>query len=225
MAHVCGSVRRLNRSCLVRSRLPQSVGPDGARLCFGLILGPVDRAVAEEWIEAQVHPVRPTELIQERPWSTILRVPLADGVAWFKACSSLQAFEPRLTTELFTRWPDRVPEVIAFDENRRWLLMADAGVRIGELGNRPEYWLRILPLYAELQRGEVALTRNTSPRVFPTSGLKLSQPTTTNCWNTTCLSAVMNERSCTPSVPASSGSVANCHPSRSARRSSTTICT
>jgi hypothetical protein len=35
-------------------------------------------------------------------------------------------------------------------------MMADAGTRIGDLGNLPKYWLAILPLYAELQRGEVA---------------------------------------------------------------------
>jgi hypothetical protein len=34
--------------------------------------------------------------------------------------------------------------------------MADAGVRIGDLGNLPKYWLAILPLSAELQRGEAA---------------------------------------------------------------------
>ena len=32
--------------------------------------------------------------------------------------------------------------------------MADAGVRIVELGNPPDVWLRLLPRYAELQRGE-----------------------------------------------------------------------
>ncbi|HEX4865149.1 MAG TPA: phosphotransferase [Acidimicrobiales bacterium] len=118
----------------------------------------MDRLVAEEWIEAYVRPIGPIELTHERPWSTVLRVPLAKGVAWFKACNSLHAFEPRLTAELSARWPDRVPEVLAFDGTRGWLLMADAGVRIGELGNLPTYWLEILPLYSELQRGEVAHT-------------------------------------------------------------------
>jgi hypothetical protein len=86
----------------------------------------------------------------------VLRVPLDVGSAWFKACSPVQAFEPRLSAELFERWPDSVGEVIAHDEHRRWLLLADAGVPIGELGNPPEVWLDVLPLYAELQRGEAA---------------------------------------------------------------------
>jgi phosphotransferase family enzyme len=83
-------------------------------------------------------------------------VPLADGVAWFKACAPVQAFEPRLTTQLFGRYPDRVAEVLAHDEERAWLLLADAGTPVGAFGNPPEAWIVALPLYAELQRGEAA---------------------------------------------------------------------
>ena len=85
-----------------------------------------------------------------------MRVPFAGGFAWFKACAQVQAFEPRLTAELFARWPDRVTQVLAVDEARRWLLLGDAGIAVGELGNPPEAWLEALPLYAELQRGEMA---------------------------------------------------------------------
>jgi len=115
----------------------------------------VDRAAAEDWIRTHVQPVGPIETAHERPWATVLRVPVAGGVVWFKACAPIQAFEPRLTAELFARWPDRVAEVLAHDEARSWLLLADAGTPISVLGNPPEMWLRVLPLYAELQRGEV----------------------------------------------------------------------
>ena len=118
----------------------------------------MDRAAAEEWIRAHVEPVAAVETAHERPWATVLRVPLADGVAWFKACAPVQAFEPRLTAELFRRWPDRVAEVLGHDEERAWLLLADAGTPIGAFGNPPEAWLAALPLYAELQREEVAHT-------------------------------------------------------------------
>jgi hypothetical protein len=102
----------------------------------------------------QVEPVGPIELVHDEPWSTVLSVPLADGLAWFKACAPLQAFEPRLSAELFARWPDRVAEVLAHDEERAWLLLADAGTPISVFGNPPEAWLALLPGYAELQRGE-----------------------------------------------------------------------
>jgi hypothetical protein len=50
----------------------------------------------------------------------------------------VQAFEPRLTGELFSRWPDRVAEVLARDDKRAWLLLADAGTPMRVLGNPPE---------------------------------------------------------------------------------------
>lgn len=116
----------------------------------------MDRASAEDWVRSHVEPVAAIETAHERPWATVWRVPLAGGVAWFKACGPVQAFEPRLTAELYTRWPDRVAEVLGHEEERAWLLLADVGQPIGEVGNPPETWLTVLPLYAELQRGETA---------------------------------------------------------------------
>lgn len=118
----------------------------------------MDRAAAEDWIRAHVEPVGTIETAHERSWATVLRVPLTDGVAWFKACAPVQAFEPRLTACLFARWPDRVAEVLGHDEERAWLLLADAGTPISVVGNPPGAWRVALPLYAELQRGEAAHT-------------------------------------------------------------------
>jgi Phosphotransferase enzyme family len=119
-------------------------------------LGERERAAAEAWIRAHVDPVGAIEVAHARPWATVLRVPLADGVAWFKACAPVHAFEPRLTAELGARWPDRVAEVLGHDAARAWLLLADAGTPLRALGNPPELWLGALPRYAELQRGEAA---------------------------------------------------------------------
>ena len=113
----------------------------------------MDRTAAD-WIRRHVEPTGLPETAHVAPWSTVLRVPLADGSAWFKACGPAQAFEPRLSAELAARWPGRVAEVIGHDEQRGWLLLGDAGRPIGALGNPPYAWLRLLPLYAELQRGE-----------------------------------------------------------------------
>ncbi|HEY7632596.1 MAG TPA: hypothetical protein VH817_17955 [Thermoleophilaceae bacterium] len=115
-----------------------------------------DLAAAEDWIGRHVTPSGPLELLRERPWSTVYRVPLDGGVAWFKACAPVQAFEPRLCAGLAARWPGRVADVLGHDEERAWLLLADAGTMLGEQGNPPETWMSVLPLYAELQRGEVA---------------------------------------------------------------------
>jgi hypothetical protein len=105
--------------------------------------GSMDRAAAEDWIRSHVEPVGVIETEHERPWATVLRVPLAEGVVWFKACAPVQAFEP-LTAELFARWPDRVAEVLGHDEERAWLLLADAGTPIGVFGNPPEALARCL---------------------------------------------------------------------------------
>jgi hypothetical protein len=110
-------------------------------------------AVAE-WVSAHVCPVGPIDVTHDRPWATVARVPTATGDVWFKACAPVQGFEPRLTAVLSQRWPDRMPGVIAADEDHAWLLLEDAGSSLGDLGNSPEVWLEALPRYAELQREE-----------------------------------------------------------------------
>ncbi|MDQ1459207.1 MAG: hypothetical protein QOI08_691 [Actinomycetota bacterium] len=112
--------------------------------------------IAAEWVCAYVTPIGRVQIESDQPWARVWRVPIQGGVAWFKVCAPVQAFEPRLTTELFERWPDRVAEVIAHDAERRWLLLADAGTPLRALGNPPEAWLDLLPRYAELQRSEAA---------------------------------------------------------------------
>lgn len=104
-----------------------------------------------------MRPAAPLELVHDTPWSRVWRVPLpADDAACVKACAPVQAFEPRLTAALYCRWPDRVVEVLAHDEERAWLLLADGGTPVGAFGNSPDAWAAALPLYAELQRGEAS---------------------------------------------------------------------
>jgi len=119
------------------------------------MVGSVDLPAAEAWIREHVQPTGAIETAHDRPWATVLRVPVAEGVVWFKACAPVQTFEPRLTTELFARWPELVTDVIAHDVERAWMLLADAGDPLGELGNPLEAWYTALPRYAGLQRGEV----------------------------------------------------------------------
>lgn len=91
----------------------------------------------------------------ERPWSTVLRIPVEGGAVWFKACGPVQAFEARLTAALATR-SDLPPHVIAVDEERAWLLLADAGTPLTAFGDQADAWLAVLPRYAELQIQEAA---------------------------------------------------------------------
>ena len=51
------------------------------------------REDVEAWIREHVAPTGPLEIVHERPWSTVVRVPVATGAVWFKACAPVQAFE------------------------------------------------------------------------------------------------------------------------------------
>ena len=96
------------------------------------------------------------ELVQAEPWASVFRAPLPDGeTVWFKSCAAHSDFEVPVTASLFAHSPVTVTEVLAHDLDHRWLLMADAGEHIAELGDPPERWLDLLPDYARLQIGEL----------------------------------------------------------------------
>jgi Phosphotransferase enzyme family len=108
---------------------------------------------AEEWVRTYVEPTGAIETAHVRPWGTVRRVPVGDTALWLKACDPEHAFETRLTALLAHRWPGRVADVLAHDDERAWLLMADAGRFIG-ISAPPHLYLDVLARYAELQRGE-----------------------------------------------------------------------
>ena len=116
--------------------------------------GGLDQA-ALDWVAAHVSPTGAPTWVRRRPWATVARIPVSGGDVWFKECASVQGFEPRLTAVLASRWQDRLPGLLGWDEGRAWLLLEDAGTVARDLGNPPELWLQALPSYAELQLGEV----------------------------------------------------------------------
>ena len=81
-------------------------------------------------------------------------MPTTGGDVYFKAAAPTSRFEPTLTLELAVRRPDCLPEVIAIDAGRGWLLMCDAGPQLREVlvgSGDPGIWDELLPLYARLQ--------------------------------------------------------------------------
>jgi hypothetical protein len=116
-------------------------------------LEPSWRAEAEAWIRGRVEVDGAIEQPHVYPWSTVLRVPTANGPLWFKATTpEIHGFEPRLTAILAETLPDRVTELVEIDVGRAWMLMRDAGIRLRELEPPdPGLWETILPRYAELQ--------------------------------------------------------------------------
>lgn len=89
-----------------------------------------------------------------QPWSTVLRIPTTDGDLYFKASAPVQAFEVPLLAVLREDFADRLPEVLAYDVERAWMLMRDAGVPLREVVKTRRdvhHWLATVPLYAEIQ--------------------------------------------------------------------------
>jgi hypothetical protein len=111
-------------------------------------------AEAQAWIESKV--VVTGEIAQPhvRWWSTVLRVPTTEGDAYFKAAAPVHRFEAALTALLCELQPGRVPDVLAADADRGWMLMRDGGLRLRELIQSRDdlyHWERLLPTYAQLQ--------------------------------------------------------------------------
>jgi hypothetical protein len=114
---------------------------------------------AKTWIEEGLTrlglvALGPVEQPHVRPWSTALRVPVAGGDLWFKANMQSQAYEAAVVSILGGGGADHVPELLAVDLERGWMLMADGGELLRDVVVRErsfDRWLDVLPLYAELQ--------------------------------------------------------------------------
>lgn len=87
-------------------------------------------------------------------WSTVIRVPTADGPVWFKANDGSLRHEAAVTALLASRHPGNVPPLLAADVDRGWMLMADAGRRLREVlpeEGSLDRWLGVLRTVAEIQ--------------------------------------------------------------------------
>jgi hypothetical protein len=134
--------------------------------CPGEYARPVDvwtdahwLAGVEGWLEGRLQELglQPTAAVEQphiRPWSTVLRIPTTGGDVWFKANIPLLAYEAAVVDLLAARRPDCVPELLATDVDRGWMLMADGGERLREIVERERdlgRWLDVLPRYGRFQ--------------------------------------------------------------------------
>ncbi len=90
-----------------------------------------------------------------RAWSTVLQIPTHIGDLYFKAVIPDLAYEAALAQALFHWFPDCVPQILAIDPQRGWLLMADGGTRLWEVLKTIDdiqHWESLLPSYAKLQQ-------------------------------------------------------------------------
>lgn len=109
-----------------------------------------------EWIidVSSSVPVAPIEVIKNRPWSLVARIPTADGPLWFKESRAGTRYETYLLEALAGWAPGAVLAPIAVDHSRGWSLLPDGGTTVYEAGGPPDagQWERILSGHAELQR-------------------------------------------------------------------------
>lgn len=116
-------------------------------------------AAAHEWIRDRVEELGttitgPIEQPHVRPWATAMRVPTDAGPVWFKVNAPVLAHEAAVVSVIAGRRPDCVPELLAADLERGWMLMGDGGLRLREIVERERSlirWLELLPRYAQLQ--------------------------------------------------------------------------
>jgi hypothetical protein len=114
---------------------------------------------AHEWIRAEAarHSMRITGDIEQPhlyPWSTILVAPTDRGRVFFKATAPETIYEAALTQKLAEWVPDCMPEMVAVDTERGWMLMYDGGEQLRQW-IRPardvKPWEPIIRRYAEVQ--------------------------------------------------------------------------
>jgi hypothetical protein len=97
---------------------------------------------------------------QHQLWglSVVLRAPSADGDVFFKCPADLFRHEAVVTQGLAALMPDLMPQVLAVDEARGWMLMCDLGAP--ELGEQEEsLWSHGVVAYAGIQRSMLSRTR------------------------------------------------------------------
>ena len=114
-----------------------------------------------EWIhdQAQSQGILVTGEIEQPhmyAWSTVLHVPTDQGKLFFKATAHETIHEAALTQALAHWFPNCMPEFVAVDAGRGWMLMRDGGEQL-RASIRPTKdiapWQPVIRRYAEVQIG------------------------------------------------------------------------
>ena len=109
------------------------------------------------WTEAARQAIPITGDIEQPhlyPWSTVLIVPSGAGRLYFKATAPETIYEAALTQKLAEWVPECMPDLVAVDPVRGWMLMRDGGEPLRQFIRpakdvRP--WTPVIKRYAEVQ--------------------------------------------------------------------------
>lgn len=114
-----------------------------------------------DWIQAEaerqdIHIAGEIEQPHMYAWSTVLHIPTDQGKLFFKATAPATIYEAALTQSLARWFPDSMPEFVAVDAGRGWMLIRDGGEQL-RLSIRPTKdiapWKPVIAHYAEVQIG------------------------------------------------------------------------
>lgn len=136
--------------------------------------GEAERWITDTLAHLELAPAGPIERSHVAPWSTALRVPVADGDVWFKANMPSLAYEAAVVDVLARSGSGAVPELLAVDRERGWLLTADAGLCLRDVIARERSlrrWLDVLPRYGQLQLDTVGFAGELLAAGVPRCGL------------------------------------------------------
>jgi hypothetical protein len=93
------------------------------------------------------------EVVHERPSSVVWRLSAEPIDLYLKAVPPALKYEVALTT-LLAGWSERGPDLVAADDERRWLLLRDGGMTLRQVlraGGGLALWHDVLAEYARLQ--------------------------------------------------------------------------
>lgn len=108
------------------------------------------------WIESQLRHLDgattgPVEQFHSRERGFVARVPTTAGLVYFKACPTFFPQEVPVTAVLAERYPMHLPQILALDRTKRWLLLREFPGRLLDAVDDPLRWVQALGTYAEIQ--------------------------------------------------------------------------
>lgn len=92
-----------------------------------------------------------------RPWSSALRFGTDDGPLWLKVNGPGTTHEPALIELAARVVPDLVPELVATDSSRGWMLMRDAGPVLRTVAEPDALWDRWTALLQQYAAAQLSL--------------------------------------------------------------------
>jgi hypothetical protein len=109
------------------------------------------RAWLDVVVDVRIVDVSP---VKEMPWSAVLGVETVDGLRYFKAAGPRGRHETRLLADLAVAAPELVPDVVALDHERAWMVLGDGGRLLRDLDAVDQVAVveSVLPAYAAMQR-------------------------------------------------------------------------